>query len=62
MMDRQERGSGELSAIQEVERDHGLRVISIARLEDVIRYVERTPAIQAYAAAMATYRKEYGIA
>ena len=62
MMDRQERGSGELSAIQEVERDHGLRVISIARLEDVIRYVERTPAIQAYAAAIATYRKEYGIA
>jgi len=62
MMDRQERGTGELSAIQEVERDHGLRVISIARLEDVIRYAERTPAIQAYAAAITTYRKEYGIA
>jgi len=62
MMDRQERGTGELSAIQEVERDHGLSVISIARLEDVIRYAERTPAIQAYAAAIAAYRKEYGIA
>jgi len=62
MMDRQERGTGELSAIQEVERDHGLGVISIARLEDVIRYAERTPAIQAYAAAIAAYQKEYGIA
>ncbi|MGC9458152.1 MAG: orotate phosphoribosyltransferase [Halothiobacillaceae bacterium] len=61
MMDRQERGTGELSAIQEVERDHGLAVISIARLEDVITYAQRTPAAQPHAEAIKVYRKKYGI-
>lgn len=39
-VDRQERGQGALSAIQEVERDFGMPVISIIRLDQIIAYLE----------------------
>jgi orotate phosphoribosyltransferase len=35
-LDRQERGQGVLSAVQEVEREHGLRCVSIITLADLI--------------------------
>ena len=38
-IDRQEKGKGELSAIQEVERDYGIPVISIVKLEQVMNFV-----------------------
>ncbi|WP_053029287.1 orotate phosphoribosyltransferase, partial [Vibrio cholerae] len=40
-IDRQEKGKGELSAIQEVERDFGCAVISIVSLTDLITYLEQ---------------------
>ncbi|VFS70209.1 Orotate phosphoribosyltransferase [Raoultella planticola] len=42
-LDRQERGRGEISAIQEVERDYGCKVISIVTLKDLIAYLEEKP-------------------
>ncbi len=39
-LDRQERGQGELSAIQELEAEHGLQVISIAGLENIVQYLQ----------------------
>lgn len=39
-LDRQERGKGELSAVQEVNETYGIPVFSIATLEDVIAYLE----------------------
>ena len=39
-IDRQEKGKGELSAIQEVERDFGCAVISIVSLGDLVTYLE----------------------
>ena len=39
-LDRQERGLGELSAIQEIEEMLGISVISIVSLEDIISYLE----------------------
>ncbi|MGL4545266.1 MAG: orotate phosphoribosyltransferase, partial [Plesiomonas sp.] len=39
-LNRMERGKGELSAIQEVERDYGCQVISIINLHDLITYLE----------------------
>lgn len=59
-LDRQERGTGELSAIQEVERNYGLQVISIVTLADLIEYLEeqgRTADVEAIRA----YRAQYGI-
>ena len=40
-LDRQERGQGELSAVQEVEQALGLPVTSILKLADLIAYLER---------------------
>ena len=39
-LDRQEKGQGELSAIQEVERDFGTQVAAIVTLGDVVTYLE----------------------
>lgn len=62
-LDRMEKGKTELSAIQEVERDYGIPVVSIITLEDIIAYLETTADSdsKAYLAAMQQYRKEYGI-
>ena len=43
-VDRQERGTGELSAIQEVERDHGVTVTAIVTLDDIVTYLRATGA------------------
>ena len=42
-LDRQERGSGELSAVQQVESEYGIPCTSIAGLYDLIRYLESKP-------------------
>ncbi|MBK1671924.1 orotate phosphoribosyltransferase [Ectothiorhodospira shaposhnikovii] len=60
-LDRQERGRGELSAIQEVERDYGLTVHAIASLSDLIAYLEDQPDMAEHRVAMENYRREFGI-
>jgi orotate phosphoribosyltransferase len=60
-LDRQERGSGQLSAVQQVEQDYGLRVASIARLADLIRFLERDPARAEALARLREYRAEFGV-
>ncbi len=61
-LDRQEKGKGELSAIQEVERDYQAQVIAIITLGDLIRYLEEQPEMAEQLAAMRAYRAQYGIA
>jgi orotate phosphoribosyltransferase len=61
-IDRQERGQGELSAVQETRRDYDIPVISIACLADVIRYLEGATELQSHKAAVEKYRSEYGVA
>jgi orotate phosphoribosyltransferase len=60
-LDRQEKGTGELSAIQEVEQQYNIPVLSIIKLEDLISYLEQQPDMQANLAAVMAYRKQYGI-
>lgn len=60
-LDRQEKGKGELSAIQEVERDFGTKVISIVTLADLITYLEQTPEMAESLASIKKYREDYGI-
>lgn len=60
-IDRQEKGKGELSAIQEVERDFGCAVISIVSLGDVVTYLSEQDGMDAYLAAVKSYRAEYGV-
>ena len=62
-MDRQERGTGELSAIQEVERDYGVPVISIIQLDHIIGYLEacQNGELKKHLPAVSRYREEYGV-
>ncbi|MCP5140995.1 MAG: orotate phosphoribosyltransferase [Gammaproteobacteria bacterium] len=60
-LDRQERGQGETSAVQEVERTFGLKVASIVGLADLIAYLEEKSGFDAEVAAIRAYRDQYGI-
>ncbi|WP_221793742.1 orotate phosphoribosyltransferase [Oceanobacter mangrovi] len=60
-LDRQEKGKGELSAIQEVERDFGIKVVSIVNLNQVLDFVSGQDALKPYAGAIEAYREQYGV-
>lgn len=64
-LDRQEKGQGELSAIQEVEKDFGIPVISIINLNQLIHYMEENATanneLSMHLSAVKTYRERYGV-
>lgn len=60
-LNRQEKGKGELSAIQEVERDYKMPVISIVSLSDLIEYLSEKGDMAEELEAIRKYREEYGI-
>ncbi len=60
-LDRQEKGQGELSAIQEVERDFGIPVASIIGLSDLVDYLQNHPEMENNLAAIKAYRERYGV-
>lgn len=59
-LDRMERGSGELSAVQEVERYYDMPVISIATLDDLVEYLRTDGSLSASLDAVNRYRDQYG--
>jgi orotate phosphoribosyltransferase len=67
-LDRQERGQGELSAAQEVNRDYGIPCTAIAGLEDLILFLqdsgggpgEISGKAESNLAAIQRYREDYG--
>jgi orotate phosphoribosyltransferase len=60
-LDRQERGQSDLSAVQEVERNYGIPVLSVATLTDLIEYLSGHPDLENKLAAVRAYRSSYGI-
>ncbi|PZW63668.1 orotate phosphoribosyltransferase [Pseudomonas sp. URMO17WK12:I1] len=60
-LDRQERGRGELSAIQEVERDFSIPVVSIVSLQQVLEYLADDAELKQHLPAVEAYRAEFGI-
>nr|WP_314575671.1 orotate phosphoribosyltransferase [uncultured Pseudomonas sp.] len=60
-LNRQERGNGELSAIQEVERDFGIPVVSIVSLNQVLEFLADDPQLKQHLPAVEAYRAQYGI-
>ncbi|MFA0056824.1 orotate phosphoribosyltransferase [Vibrio echinoideorum] len=60
-IDRQEKGKGELSAIQEVERDFGCAIISIVSLTDLVTFLEEKGTDAAHLESVQAYRAQYGI-
>ena len=60
-LDRQERGQGELSAVQEVQRDYGIPVIAVAGLQDLMGFLGQHPEFSEHQLAVARYRECYGV-
>ena len=60
-LDRMERGSGTLSAVQEVNTTHGIPVISIINLNDLIDYLQTRRELAHHLQAVAQYRQQYGV-
>jgi len=60
-LDRQERGQGELSAVQEVQRDYGIPVIAVAGLGDLLSYLANHAEFAEHRPAVARYREQYGV-
>ena len=59
-LDRQEKGKGELSAIQEVEQIFGIRVLSIINLSHIIDYLKASKN-EDVVSRIESYRSQYGI-
>jgi orotate phosphoribosyltransferase len=59
-IDRQERGKGNLSAIQEVKKEYGISVASVVRLNDLVDYLETTDQYDIEVELVRRYRKKYG--
>ena len=60
-LDRQERGQGELSAVQEVQNNYGIPVVSIVTLETLLGYVEQRAAARPHLDAIQSYLTRYGV-
>jgi orotate phosphoribosyltransferase len=60
-LDRMERGSGELSAVQEVQQTHGLSVTPIINLNDLVAYLQHHAELSQYLQAVQRYREQYGV-
>jgi orotate phosphoribosyltransferase len=59
-IDRMERGTGALSAVQEVQQQYQIPVLAIANLDDLLTYLQSHPNMEQYAPAVAQYRLTYG--
>ena len=59
-LDRQEKGAGELSAIEEVERDSNIPVCVIANLNDLLNYIQLKPELAHTLHKVQAYRNKYG--
>ena len=60
-VDRQERGTGARSAIQELEADHGVTVITIASLAIIVEYLANDPTMTTTVKSISEYQEKYGI-
>lgn len=59
-VNRQERGAGQLSAIQEIERRHAIKAYSIADLDTLIETLGNQPGFEGHLDGLRDYRKQYG--
>ena len=60
-LNRQEKGSGELSAVQEISHELDVPVISIVALDEVIEFIEKDESLQKHLENINAYRQEYGV-
>jgi orotate phosphoribosyltransferase len=61
-LDRQERGTGSLSAVQEVGQAYAMPVVAVATLADLVAYLRGHPELESNLEAVTHYRENYGVA
>ena len=59
-LDRKERGTGERSAVQELQAQFGVPVVAIATLDDVMAFIAGRADLAASQPQVAAYRAQYG--
>lgn len=57
-----ERGSGQLSAVEEIERAHGIPVRAVANLDDLTGWLQASEEFRENLDAIRKYRHLYGVA
>ena len=60
-VDRKERGNGKSSAIQEVEEQFNIPVVSIIDIDDILTYLEAKPDMASLVEEIKEYRDKYGV-
>ncbi len=60
-VDRQERGTGDTSAIQQVELDLGTSVTAIITLDQIVEFIEQSGRHAEHLGAIEAYRAEFGV-
>lgn len=60
-LDRQERGQGQLSAIQEIEQSQSTKVTNVICLDDLIAYMNEDPKYHHHIKNILKYHEEYGV-
>ena len=60
-IDRQEKGESTLSAIQEVEKNHGIPVISLMNLNEIKKFLMSHEILSENLSALEDYQKRYGV-
>ena len=60
-LDRQERGQGPYSAVQELKQSLGIPVISIVQLDDLINILEESSEYERHLEPVLAYRRQYGV-
>jgi orotate phosphoribosyltransferase len=60
-LDRQEKGAGDISAVQEVEQNYGIQVASIVTLYDLVEHLESNAEFAQFLPLVQDYRRRYGV-
>ncbi len=60
-LDRQERGQGSMSAVQELKSTLGIPVVSIVSLDDLIEALEESSEYAQFLEPVLSYRRKYGV-
>lgn len=60
-LDRAERGQKDLSAIQEVEQELGIKVVTLVELSDLLDYLKGKPDMHDQLTQISDYRSKYGV-
>lgn len=60
-LDRMEKGTGELSAVQEVQQQFNVPVISIANLKDILNFLAQDAHFASFQNQVLAYREKYGV-